>query len=100
MAPREGISDEWLCQPYFRIAAKAAVARGALLITAQRGRRAKAEGIDRCQSQECNRQIGRNNEMNERPGERPRPGISDRWLCINCYRKAGHGTLRLSSVGI
>jgi len=44
IAPKGGISENWLCQPCFQVAAKAAIARGAVHTVAQRGRRAKAEG--------------------------------------------------------
>lgn len=98
IAPKSGISDRWLCQPCFEMAMKIAEANGVVHVRANRGPTVKEAGVFHCQNPKCKRPLERNKKKNERPAERPRPGISDCWLCINCFRKARRGTLCLPAL--
>jgi hypothetical protein len=98
IAPKSGISDRWLCQPCFEMAMRIAEAYGVVHVRANRGPTVKEAGVFHCQNPKCKRPLGRNKKKNERPAERPRPGISDCWLCINCFRKARRGTLCLPAL--
>lgn len=93
VAPKAGISDTWLCQPCFRATVRTAKALGIQNVEGRRGLRAKEAGIAYCQNVKCKRPLGRNKMKNERPAERPRSGISNLWLCVNCFCKARRGTL-------
>ncbi|KAF1841905.1 uncharacterized protein K460DRAFT_175672 [Cucurbitaria berberidis CBS 394.84] len=93
IAPKDGISGTWLCQPCFSAAVRTAKASGTIHVKAKRGLRAKRAGIACCQNVKCERLLGQNKMKNERPAVRPRSGISNLWLCINCFRKACCGTL-------
>lgn len=97
IAPKSGISDRWLCQSCFTMAARTAEAYGVVHVRENRGPTVKEAGVFYCQNPKCKRPLGRN-KKNERPAERPRPGISDCWLCINCFRKGRRGTLSVSAL--
>ncbi|XTI86279.1 hypothetical protein V2W45_1467032 [Cenococcum geophilum] len=88
IALKSGISNRWLYQPCFGMAIR----------TAEAHRVVYEAGIFYCQNPKCKRPLGRNKKKNERPAERPRPGISDCWLCINCFRKRRRGTLSVPAL--
>ena len=87
MAPQSGFSNMWLYQPCFRIARRDAKAKGVVIHKQKCGQTAKMAGIMQCENSKCKRRLKRGKKKDERPAERPRPGISDRWLCINCFVK-------------